>query len=95
MTKEEKTELTALLSKLRILPHQGQVILHCNNSRVAKVEPHVVIACRGGEGREKAEQKLQYYRDSARKAQAAGDKELADRFRSWAVNLEKILAEEG
>lgn len=95
LTKEEKDQLTALLESLQILPHQGRVILHCNNGRVAKVEPHVVIACRGEEGREKAEQKLQHYRDSARKAQAAGDKELADRFRRWAVNLEKILVEEG
>lgn len=95
LTKEEKDQLTALLESLQILPWQGQVILHFNNGRVAKVEPHVVLADRGERGREKAEQKLQHYRDSARKAQAAGDKELADRFRSWAVNLEKILAEEG
>lgn len=45
LSKEEKTELTNLLAKLQILPHQGQVILHCNNGRVAKVEPHVMIAC--------------------------------------------------
>ena len=60
LTKEEKDLLTALLAKLRILPQQGQVILHCHNGRVAKVEPHVVIACRGEGGREKAEQKLQF-----------------------------------
>ena len=54
-----------------------------------------MIACSAEAGREKAEQKLQYYRDLAQKAQATGDREKADRFRSWAANLEKILAEEG
>gem|GEM_PF-6544007 len=39
LTKEEKAELTLLLRKLRVLPHNGQVILHCNNGRVAKIEP--------------------------------------------------------
>lgn len=45
LSKEEKTELTNLLAKLQILPHQGQVILHCNNGRVAKINPQIVLSC--------------------------------------------------
>ena len=43
LTKEERAKLTNLLRELRILPQNGQVTLHCNNSRVAKIEPRYEI----------------------------------------------------
>ncbi|MDD2499598.1 MAG: hypothetical protein PHN92_02130 [Geobacter sp.] len=94
LTKEEKAELTDLLLKLRILPQQGQVVLHCNNGRVAKVEPHIVLSVADDGGRKDAVQRLQQYKESARKCQAAGDKEKAGWYLKWAANLEKVLAEE-
>lgn len=93
LAKEEKAELTALLAMLQVLPQNGRIILHCNNGNVAKVESVFSISCNGKGGREEAEERLQRYKDSAKKAQAAGDTEWADRYQRWAVTLEKILAE--
>ena len=39
LSKEEKTELTAILHKLRLMPRCGQVTLHINDYRVTMIEP--------------------------------------------------------
>jgi hypothetical protein len=95
LTKEEKAELTALLAKLRILPYQGQVALHCGNGSISRVGLHTVLKSKTGDNsNEGAQQKLQQYIQTARRAMEAGDTEKAKMYRKLALNLERVLAED-
>lgn len=43
LSREEKTELEALLSKLKLLPLQGELVLHFRDQQISAIEPRPML----------------------------------------------------
>jgi len=43
LSPEEKDELNYVLSKLHLMPHSGQIVVHVNEGKVTAIQPQAMI----------------------------------------------------